>query len=190
MYCLIVDFILISIISIISVICQQTGLQSDVRITRAGNCNMTGLKWNFDNITVSYIYPRSFLNMVLNVTEETKQIKKALVYFDRCNDQGFDCEDFQTWYFDNFCPMLNWKNQLWSNWTDALRPKFRCPVRKNIYVGRNITFDYNAFTRWYPESIKYHWKINVKILNERSELVLCVDFDVHVYQYRKRNRKS
>ncbi|XP_065219787.1 uncharacterized protein LOC135845251 [Planococcus citri] len=117
-------------------------------------------------------------------------MKKVIVRVHRCDDQGFNCKDFQTWRFDNFCSILNWKNQMWNGVVDSMRPPFRCPIKKTVYEGRNISYDFNAVMNWYPEYAKYHWRHETEVLNERNELVFCLSIESHVYQYRKRNRKS
>ena len=70
--------------------------------------------------------------IIIRNTEITDDIPicQMNLKIERCNIDGYDCEDFQSWNIGNFCPMLTWKNQVWSEFIDSIHPLFRCPLKK------------------------------------------------------------
>ncbi|XP_065219970.1 uncharacterized protein LOC135845389 [Planococcus citri] len=167
--------------------CQQ--LQSEIRIIKAGNCNMSGLTWTMRDISIQSQYPRTYMNLRFDVSKEIKTMKKVYYHFERCNEQGFDCEDFQNFSVDRFCSLMLMKNQIWSGFIDRCQPPLRCPLKKMSYEVQNATVDIDDLTRFYPDVLKYNWYANIEVSDERDAIVFCGFFKIHVFQYRKRDRK-
>lgn len=60
--------------------------------------------------------------------------------FNRCSMDDYKCEYFQSWNFDNICPIAFMKNQMWSPIMEKIRPKLTCP---NIKKVQYFIFNYN-----------------------------------------------
>lgn len=61
-----------------------------------------------------------------------------VLFIDRCDLDGINCEYFQSWKLKDICFKLKEKNQIWSSWYSAFEPPMVCPINK---VRQIFSFD-------------------------------------------------
>jgi len=55
---------------------------------------------------------------------------KVIVIFNRCDNDGINCEYFQMWTITDICPKLKDKNKIWSRWYSSFDSPMVCPIDK------------------------------------------------------------
>ncbi|XP_034242336.1 uncharacterized protein LOC117645897 [Thrips palmi] len=125
-----------------------------------------------------------YLNAVMEFQRTAKALTKMKVVLHKCRDavSSNTCEYFATWPFTaNICSMLTAKGMMWSGFTSAFHPTFKCPVAKGIYHLQNGTVDVSLGEAMSHINIAGNvWTAEVSLMDENKELFTCINTAVAI----------
>ncbi|XP_026808808.1 uncharacterized protein LOC113555266 [Rhopalosiphum maidis] len=141
------------------------------------------------NITVDYYSIERYKDVQYingKITINSKElINKVTATFYRCDQEGINCEYFQSWTLTGICNKLKQKNQVWSRWYDSYDPPMHCPIDKVHYKMINGTIDIGPVLLWYPQATDYQWRV-VQDMYADDIFVGSYTIELLIFGYRKK----
>ncbi|CAH1396035.1 unnamed protein product [Nezara viridula] len=121
----------------------------------------------------------------ISLTEEIRDITLLEAKLHKCRSYSATetCEYFTTCRYNNPCPFITARKQVWSSFVDSIHPPMRCPFHQGTYTIKNASFD-TSFIKSVAGMNGMYWDIKVKMY-VKKKCITCFEVGIDFRKIRR-----